>query len=773
MKRFSPERKLAWIFLFWILSLAPAWAFQPFVIHNIRVEGLQRLEKGTVLTYLPLSAGDTVTQSAAQNAVRALYNTGLFQDVQLERGQGANNQELIVKVKERPAISSFKLEGNKKIGGKKLIKALHNAGLARGRLFKRSLLESVEQELRSQYYSNGYYSVQIKPTVQHLSNNRVSITINVKEGPVAKIRGINIVGNKAFSKQTLLGQFKLSTPTALSFITKNDLYSRGKLVGDLESLTSFYQDHGYLNFAIDSVQVELSPDKTGIYVTINVSEGQQYTIRKFSLSGRLVVKKSELESLVKLHPGEQYSQRKVSASSDAIETRLADDGYAFAKVQPKKHVVPGTHKVDIDFQVKPGQRVYVRRITFSGNYKTNDQTLRRELRQYEGAWYSRAAIQRSRTRLARLPFIEQVKVNTKRVQGSNDMVDVSFDVNERPPGAIQLGVGYSGSQGILLSGSITHNNFLGTGNKLSLRVDNSSIYRVYSASWTDPYATTSGVSRTVTGYYRSSNQIIRYSSDYDTKQYGGKVLYSFPLSEFSSFQLGGTINQTELKVYPGTTSTQVIDFTNQYGKSFLEYMLNTGWSYDTRNKTILATRGSLNQISLDMALPGSDLTYYKGTYNYQQYVPLPADFTIHFNGTLGYEHGYGGGNNGAVPPYDHFYAGGFDTVRGFTPDTLGPQDTFNNPLGGTFETVLQTGLILPTPLKSNNKSTRFTLFYDMGSVFAQPGDWQFSKLRSSAGVAFSWFTPFLGVLRLSYAVPIRTQPGDNIQHFQFSFGTGF
>lgn len=773
MIRLFPERKLVWIILCWILSLAPAWAFQPFVIHSIQVQGLQRLEKGTVLTYLPLSAGDKVTQSSAQNAIRTLYNTGLFQDVQLERGQGANGSELIVKVKERPAISSFKLKGNKKIGGKKLIKALHNAGLARGRLFKRSLLDSVEQELRSQYYSHGYYGVQIDPKVTHLPNNRVSITIDVKEGPVAKIRRINIVGNKSFSNKQLLGQFSLSTPTALSFITKNDLYSRDKLVGDLEGLTSFYENRGYLNFTIDSVQVELTPDKTGIYITINVSEGQQYTVRKYTLSGNLILKKSELRSLVELHKGSQYSQRQVSASANSIETRLADEGYAFAKVQPQKHVIPGTHQVDIDFHVIPGQRVYVRRITFSGNYKTNDQTLRRELRQYEGAWYSRAAIQRSRTRIARLPFIEQVKVNTNRVQGSNDMVDVNFDVTERPPGSIQLGVGYSGSQGILLSGSITHNNFLGTGNTVSLRVDNSSIYRIYSASWTDPYATASGVSRTVTGYYRSSNQIIRNASDYDTKQYGGKVLYSFPLSEFSSFQLGGTINDTTLRVYPGTTANQVIDFTNTYGSDFLEYMLDTGWTYDTRNKTILATRGSLNQVSLNVAVPGSDLEYYKGTYNYQQYVPLPADFTLHFNSTVGYEHGYGNGKHSAVPPYDHFFAGGFDTVRGFEPGTLGPRDQFDNPLGGTFETVLQTGLILPTPLKSNNKSTRFTLFYDMGNVFAKPGNWQFTQLRSSAGLAFSWFTPFLGVLRLSYAVPIRTQPGDNIQHFQFSFGTGF
>ena len=773
MMRISLERKLAWIVLFWMLSLATAWAFQPFVIHQIRVQGLQRLDKGTVLTYLPLSTGDTVTQSSAQNAIRALYKTGLFQDVTLQRGQGDGGPALIVKVKERPAISSFKLNGAKKVGGKKLLKALHKAGLQRGRLFKRSLLDSVEQSLRTQYYANGYYGVSIKPKVKHLPNNRVSITINVDEGPVAKIRRINIVGNKAFSNATLLSHFKLGTPTAFSFFTKNDLYSRNKLVGDLEQLTSFYENRGYLRFSIDSVQVELTPDKTGIYITINVSEGKQFKLRNISFSGNLILKRSELKSLLKVHSGDQYSQREITASSNAIEMQLADQGYAFAKVQARKHVVSGTHRVDLDFNVKPGQRVYVRHVTFSGNYKTNDRTLRRELRQFEGAWYSRAAIQRSRTRLARLPFIEGVQVNTKRVQGSNDMVDVNFDVTERPPGSIQLGVGYSGSQGILVSGSITHTNFLGTGNTISAQVDNSSIYRTYSLSWTNPYATLSGVSRTVSAYYRSSNQIIRTASSYDTKQVGGKVLYSFPLSEFSSFQLGGTINRTSLSVYPNTTSTQVIDFTKQFGDRFLEYMLDTGWTYDTRNRTVLATRGSLNQVSADVALPGSDLTYYKTSYNYQQFVPLFAGFTVHFNATVGYENGYGSGTHRAVPPYNYFFAGGFDTVRGFSDGTLGPQDNYHNPLGGTFETVLQTDLILPTPLKSNNKTTRFTLFYDMGNVFPRPGDWRYSAIRSSAGISFSWFTPFLGVLRLSYAVPIRTQPSDNIQRFQFSFGTGF
>lgn len=773
MMRILPERKLAWILLLWMLSVASAWAFQPFVIHQIRVQGLQRLDKGTVLTYLPLSTGDTVTESSAQNAIRALYRTGLFQDVTLQRGSSSSGPVLIVKIKERPAISSFKLKGNKKIGGKKLLKALHQAGLQRGRLFKRALLQSVEHELRTQYYANGYYGVRINPKVKHLPNNRVSIVINIEEGPVAKIRRINIVGNKAFSNKTLLSHFKLSTPTALSFFTKNDLYSRNKLVGDLERLTSFYEDRGYLNFAIDSVEVALTPDKTGIYITINVSEGKQYTVNKLSLSGHLIVKRSVLRSLIKLHTGEQYSQRQVTASSNAIEMRLSDQGYAFAKVTPNKRIVPGTHRVDVDFHIQPGQRVYVRRVTFTGNYKTNDRTLRRELRQFEGAWYSRAAIQRSRTRLARLPFIEGVQVKTTRVQGSKDMVDVNFHVTERPPGSIQLGVGYSGSQGILVSGSITHTNFLGTGNTISAQVDNSSIFRTYSLSWTDPYATPAGVSRTVTGFYRSSSEIIRTASSYDTRQVGGKLLYSFPLSEFSAFQLGGTVTRTSMRVYPGTTSTQVIDFTKNFGDTFLEYMLDTGWTYDTRNRTVLATRGSLNQVSASVALPSSDLEYYKTTYNYQQYVPLFSGFTLHFNTTVGYEDSYGSGKHGAVPPYNYFFAGGYDTVRGFQPGTLGPHDNFGNPLGGTFETVLQTDLILPTPLKSNNKTTRFTLFYDMGNVFARPGDWRYAKLSSSAGVAFSWFTPFLGVLRVSYAVPIRTQPSDNIQHFQFSFGTGF
>ncbi len=770
MRQLLIGHKLAWIVLCFFLSLAPAYAFQSFIIHDIEVEGLQRLEKGTVLTYLPVSAGDELNENTARQSIRALYNTGLFKDVTLEKGSGPEGPILVVKVVERPAISSFSITGNKKIGGKDLKKALRDAGLARGELFRRSLLENVEQSLRREYYANGYYGVRIDTDVKHLSNNRVSIEINVKEGDVAKIRSINIVGNHAFSNEVLLDTFKLSTPTALSWLTKNDRYSREKLVGDLEGLTSFYQDRGYLRFSVDSVQVALSPDKRDIYITINVSEGDRYHVKDFKLTGNLILPRETLKSLVTVRPGDIFSQKAATESADKISSRLADEGYAFAKVTPRTEIVPDTNDVNITFDVVPGDRVYVRRISFSGNFKTNDITLRRELRQFEGAWFSRAAVQRSRTRLARLPYVQSVDVSTKRVPGTTDLVDINFSIVERAPGSIQAGIGYSGAEGVLLTGAVTHTNFMGTGNRISLRFDNSSISKIYSASWTDPYATESGVSRTLSGYYQETNRLIRNSTGFDTDTLGLSLTYGIPLSEFSSLRLGGGLQDTTITSDPANTSQEVQDFVDRNGERALNFLFKTGITRDTRNRTIFATRGSLHELSLDVAVPGSDLTYYSSTYNYQQFIPFGSLFTLHFNGTVGYANGY---SDSEVPPYAHFFAGGFESVRGYEPGSLGPRDSFDNPYGGTFKTVAQTDLLLPTPLASNNKSTRFTLFYDIGDVYAKPSDFDFSEMSSSAGLAFYWFTPFLGVLKLSYAVPIHEGPNSRVQRFQVSFGTGF
>lgn len=761
------KRKLLWIFLCWALAL-PVYAFPQFTIQHIKVEGLQRLEKGTVLTYLPVSVGDQMDEATAQQSIRSLYQSGLFKNVSLDR-QGST---LVVKVKERPAIASFDISGNKHIGGKKLKKGLKKAGLTKGELFKRSLLESVEKELRRQYYSNGYYSVKIDTTVKNLPNNRVALKIQVKEGPVATIRQINIVGNKAFSDKTLLKTFQLSTPDILSFYTKDDRYSREKLVGDLEGLTSYYQDRGYLEFDIDSVQVSLSPNKRAIYITINVSEGHVYKVKGYELTGNTILKPSALKKLISVQKGQTFSRQKATNSANRISSALADVGYAFAKVEPRPQINEKTKKVSINFVVKPGHRVYVHHVTFSGNMKTNDSTLRREMRQLEGAWYSRSAVQRGKVRLQRLPFIKSVQVNTKRVPGTNDEVNVNYDVQERPAGAIQLGIGYSQAQGVLITGSIRHSNFLGTGESVSLQASNDAFSRQILASWTNPYITPNGVSRTISAGYRRSSSVIRYSSGFDINSIQASVVYGFPLTEYISYQLGAGYSNTSIQTYANQTSDQVLGFVARNGNVFNEYTLKTGITRDTRNRTLFATRGSLNRLNLDVNVPGSTQTYYSVNYAYHQFIPLFKGFTIKFDGNVGYENTFAGDSQ--IPPYDNLFAGGPDSVRGYRAGTLGPRDTpYNNPYGGTFLTTEQTDLILPIPVVTNNQTTRLSAFFDAGNVFARPGDFKLKNVRTSTGISFTFFTPFLGLLKVSYAFPLNAKPQDDVKRFQISFGTGF
>jgi outer membrane protein insertion porin family len=765
------SRKLLWIVLGSLLSI-PAWAFEAFIVENIRVEGLQRLEVGTVLTYLPLSAGDEINEVSGQQAVRALYGTGLFQDVGLER----EGSTLVIRVQERPSISSLSLEGNKKLGGEELKKGLADAGLAEGELFKRALLDGVEQELRRQYYANGFYGVQIKTEVVEEPDNRVKISIKITEGEIAKIGQINIVGNQAFSDEDLLKTFKLEPTKALAFFQKSDRYSKQQLLGDLEGLSSYYQDRGYLRFSVDSVQVALSPDKKDIFITVNVSEGRVYKVRDFSLSGNLVLTEEQLRRLITLKPGNTFSRREATESGNRISTLLSDIGYAFAKVDPLPEIDDEAVEVSINFRVDPGKRVYVRRINFSGHAKTNDETLRREMRQLEGAPFSRSAVERSRVRLARLPFIEEAEVETKPVPGTEDQVDVGFTVKERPPGSIQLGIGFSDASGFLISGSVSHTNFRGTGDRVDFSAQNNEFSRQVSASWTDPYATRDGVSRTIAAFYRKSEQVVRFSSGFNVNALGTSLTYGLPISEFSSVRLGLAYEQTSVDTFAGETSDELLDFTIRNGTRFDAYELRSGISRDTRNRTVFATSGMLDRVNFDLVLPGSDLTYYRGVLDHEQYIPLRGDFIVQIKGRMGYANGYGDDED--IPPYENFFAGGFESVRGYRDGTLGPRDTpppgeEDNPFGGKLVTTLQTELIVPTPLESNNKSTRLSVFFDVGNVFAEPGDFQFSDLRQSTGLAFYWLTPFFGVLKTSFAFPLNEEEEDEIDRFQISFGVGF
>ncbi|MDN5938053.1 MAG: outer membrane protein assembly factor BamA [Salinisphaera sp.] len=772
-----------------LLFAGHAWGAASFVIKDIRVEGVQRLEPGTVLTYLPVSVGDRMDAQRAAQSIRSLYQTGLFENVSLSRSGNA----LVVKVQERPQIASFSIEGNDAVGGDELKKSLHDQGLAKGRLYKRAMVDQLQQELRRQYYAHGFYSADIDVKVTPLENNRVDIAIHVEEGEIAAIRDINIVGNEHFSDEKLLDEaFSLQASKPfwthlMTFWQSHDRYSREKLLGDLESLRSFYEDRGYLRFKVTSIQVSLSPDKRDVYLTVNVDEGNPYTISEIEFAGDLIVPEANLRRLVSVRKGETYSRRLVTATSDRISSALADFGYAFAEVDPLTRLNEEDGTVALTFFVDPGKRAYVRRITFSGNQKTNDRTLRREMRVFEGGSFSRSSIERSRVRLARLPFIQEAKVETEPVPGTEDLVDVHFNVTERPAGTLQFGVGFSGASGFLINGSITHTNFRGTGNRLRVRAETNSFARTLSASWTNPYFTEEGVSRTLAAFYRETDEIIRFGSGFDLNSLGASVTFGLPVSEYSAIRLGFGASRNEITTrtepvrYQGRllylTSAQLRQFIRQNGREFFTYELRTGWERDTRNRSYFATSGSHTEINYDIKLPGSDLEYYAASLEHERIFRIGSwfgwlsdKFVLDSSLRIADTGLWGSGED--VPPYDNYFAGGARSVRGFQSGFLGPRDSFDNPIGGQFLTTMQNELVVPTFLESDNKATRLVLFYDIGNVYEGADEFEASELRSSAGVAFYWFTPFFGLLRVSYAVWTDSQPGDELDYFQFSFGLG-
>lgn len=742
-------------------------AVQPFTVGNIEAQGLQRLDEGTVLTYLPLTTGDELNDLTERQAIKALYASGLFQDVQLLR----DGDTLIIRVVERPQIASFDIEGNEKVGGDELKKSLTDVGLTAGETYKRALLDQVEQELRRQYFANGYYDVGIDTTVTELPNNRVGIKVKVTEGKATKIKDVNILGAKVFPQAELKEQLELQATNWMPF-QKSDQYSKQKLGGDLEKLQSYYQDRGYLKFNIASVQVALSESKQDIFITVNVEEGEKYKVKDRRFSGETILNDDFLQRLVTTSAGDTFSRKQATDSASRIEAALSDVGYAFAKVTPLPELDEERREVSINYAIDPGKRAYVRRISFSGHGGTNDETLRREMRQLEASPFSKTAVERSRVRLARLPFIEEAEVDTRPVPGSDDLVDVNFKIKERAPGSVQFGVGYSGAQGFLINASLTHTNFLGTGNRVDITADRSTIFTQLNLSWTDPYFTADGISQTVSTYYRKSESVIRFSSGFNSNVIGLDLTYGIPLSEYMTLRAGGGVSQTTIQTFPGASADEVLDFVLQSGAKFTDVSLRTGITRDTRNRTFFATRGALTRLNLDVTVPGSGVEFYNLFGQHQQYVPLFGKFFVDANATVGYVDTYGGST--VVPPYENYFAGGPRTVRGYQDGSLGPRDTpFNNYFGGALRTTAQADLVIPTPFDSDNKTSRVSLFYDIGNVFAKPGDFQFSELRSSAGISFAYFTPFLGLLQLSYAFPINDKAADVVDRFQISFGSGF
>lgn len=775
-----------------------AVAEEPFVVRDMRVEGLQRISEGTVFNYLPINVGDTVDLVRIQEAIRALYTQALFDDIEMRR----DGETLVVVVRERPSIESFTIDGNKDIKTEDLMDSLRGVGLARGRTFDRSVLDNVQQFLREQYYDRGKYGVVIDSAVTDRPNNTVSIAINVKEGDRAKIRQVNIIGNRSFDEDEIREDFELDTANWLSWFRQDDRYSKEALSGDLETLRSFYMDRGFADFRVESTQVAISPNRKDIYVTINIHEGEKYTISEIKLVGEMVVPEEQLRAMVLAQPGTIFNLQLLTTSADFMSFRLGEEGYANAEIEPVPELNYDTNEAAITFFIDPRSRVYVRRINFNGVDQVDDEVLRREMRQSEGAYLSNRLIERSKVRLQRLPYIERVEVKNEPVDGSPDLVDVNFDLEYRMPGQFSGGIGYSESQKLMLNGSIIHTNFLGTGNRVALQASSGRFSTYYSLSHTDPYTTRNGVSRTVGINFRDITQFVSGASDFSTTSYGASLEYGLPITEFQSISIGLAYNNAEL--LSSTRSTQqsqewVANNGNPFvtnieggaaffGTQFEAYELITGWIYDSRNRAIFADRGSRQQLFLAYALPISDVEYWTARYNYTKYIPLFRRWTFRVNAELGYAAGLG--DTTSVPPYKQFFGGGPESIRGYKESWMGPRDSFGNPYGGNVLVASQLELIIPLPEKFQSQA-RASIFYDIGNVFntgevsftdklGAPISYEpdFDELRSSVGIAVQWLAP-LGLFRFSYAYPLNEVLGndryfgDEIERFQFSIGQAF
>ncbi len=752
-----------------------ALAVEPFVIRDIRVEGLQRTEAGSVFSYLPVKVGDTFTDDAAAAAIKALYATGFFKDVKLEAQDGV----LIVAVQERPSVAKLTLTGIKEFSEEDLKNGLKQSGLAEGRIFDKSVLERAEQELKRQYFNRGLYSVQVQTTVTPLERNRVALQFDVVEGDTARIRQINIVGNKVFAEKKLLAQFSSSTPGWLSWYTKDDQYSKTKLSGDLEALRSFYLNQGYLEFSIDSTQVSISPDKKDIFITVNISEGPQYRVSDIHLAGQMLAPEEELRKLITVKPGEVFSREKLTESTRKIGDRLGNDGYAFANVNAVPELDKEKHQVAFTLFVDPGRRVYVNRVNVAGNTKTRDEVIRREVRQMEGAWYDAEKIRLSRDRLNRLGFFNEVNVETPAVSGTTDQVDVNIGVSEKATGNILLGAGFSSSEGLILSGAVNQANAFGSGNRLGLQINSGSVNTVYSLSFTNPYYTIDGVSLGYDAYRRDVDATsLKGVGEYESSTIGLGARLGIPLNEKDTIFFGAAVEQLEIGI-TDSSPIQYKNFVAKHGDTNNTLRLDTSLTRDTRDSFLFPTRGMMQRAALEVGAPPGDIQYYKLSLQHQHYFPLSKDFTLMVNGEVGYGGGIG---DSSLPFYRNFFVGGVSSVRGFESGSIGPKQldpTTGRPvtLGGDTKVVGNVELLFPMPGIKDN-SVRLSTFFDAGAAFGT-GDPKygstkvgFEDLRFSAGVGLAWNSP-LGPLKFSLAYPINAKDDDEKEVFQFSMGTTF
>lgn len=754
-----------------LLNISTAWAIEPFIVKDIRVEGIQRTEAGTVFSYLPIKVGDMMDNQQAATALHALYATGFFKDILFKVEQDSSTPDagvLIVQVQERPSIASIEIYGAKDFPKTQLKDSMKYAGLAEARIFDKGALEKATQELKRQYVARGKYAVSVTTTITELERNRVNVVFNVVEGEVSKIKQINLIGNRAYKEKELLDLMKLGTPGWMSWFSSSDQYSKQKLSADLEALRSFYMDNGYLEFNIDSTQVSITPNKKDIYITINLNEGAKFSIAKVSVSGDTMIPKAEIEKLIQVKPGDTFSRKALTETSVKIGERFGSEGYALANVNAIPTLDKEKHQVAFDFVVDPGQRVYIRRINISGNDKTRDEVIRREFRQIEGAWFDVEKIKKSKQRVDKLDFFSEVNIETPAVQGTADQMDVNLSVKEKSTGSINAGAGYNSSEGFVITGGVTQANLFGSGNYLSTQINTGKVNQVYSVSYTNPYYTDNGVSRGFDVYKRNTDSQSTSVSQYSSHTLGGGVRFAVPIAEDESISYGLAVERTELGLQANPPS-RLAQYVNVFGSKNNNLLGTIGWGKDTRDSAIFTTQGMVQRVSAEIALPALDARYYKLNYQQQLFYPISNSLTLLLNAEAGVAGGYSGK---PLPFFKNFYMGGAGSVRGFDTSSLGPQDTTGAVLGGTRKVVAGAELLAPFPGMGKDNSVRLSGFLDAGAVYG-PGDLPGSAgLRYSIGAALTWFAP-VGPLKFSYAIPLNKQPVDKIRRFEFTIGSIF
>ncbi|WP_074299621.1 outer membrane protein assembly factor BamA [Paraburkholderia phenazinium] len=744
-----------------------AHATSPFVVRDIRIEGLQRIEPSTVFAYLPIREGDTFSDDKASEAIRALYATGFFNDVRVV----VEGDIVIVQVVERPAIGTIDFTGLHEFDKDNLIKALHSVGLSQGRYYDKSLADKAEQELKRQYLTHGYYAAEVKTTVTPIDRDRVALLFSVEEGPSAKIRQINFIGNKVFSSGTLLDEMQLSTPNWFSWYTKNDLYAKDKLTGDLENVRSYYLNRGYLEFTIDSTQVSISPDRKDMYLTVSLHEGEPYTISGIHLAGNLLDREAELDKLVKIKTGERFSAEKLQATTKALVDKLGEYGYAFATVNASPQIDPLHHQVDLTLQIDPSRRVYVRRINVVGNTRTRDEVVRREMRQLESSWFDSNRLALSKDRVNRLGYFSDVDVTTVPVEDTPDQVDVNVKVKEKPTGSITLGLGYGSGEGPIISAGVSQDNVFGSGTSLGVNINTAKTYRTLTVTQIDPYFTVDGIKRITDVYYRTQ-QPLYYSTDSSFKivTIGGDLKFGIPFSEVDTVYFGAGLEQNRLDV-DSATPQSYLDYVNEFGRVSDNVPITVGWSRDARDSALVPSRGYFTQANAEYGTPLGGTQYYKADINAQYYYSFARGFVLGFNLQGGYGNGLGGK---PYPIFKNYYAGGIGSVRGYEPSSLGPRDvSTGDPIGGSKLLAGSIELTFPLPGTGYDRTLRVFSFLDAGNVWGDEGNSVGANgLRYGYGVGLAWISP-IGPLKLSLGFPLTKHDGDQYQKFQFQIGTAF